>query len=216
MRPPREIRGLRYPDEFLVRHFFRRGLHERPGRVVELGCGAGANLGVYQEFGWSVEGADIHAPSIENARWNLGADALLVEADLSKETPAAFTGPYDALLLPSSIYYLGAPAAERLIADMAARLKPGCEIYLRVRLVDDYRYGRGETLGHHTFRLNTPETGEAGQVNQFYTEAEAVDLMRRTLDIRELVTLRVRYDAMQPMGLVPGNSDLIIWGVTPP
>ena len=215
MRPLHEIRGLRYPDEFLVRHFFRRGLHQRPGRVVELGCAAGSNLSLYQGFGWSVEGADIDAQVISDARWNLGEDAVLVEADLSQTTPTELAGPYDAFLLPSSIYYLGTEPAERLIRDFAPRLKPGCEVFVRVRLPDDYRWGRGDRLGPSSWRLNTPETGEAGLRMDFYTEAEAVDLMRRTLDLRDVATLNVRFDNVQAMGMVRGNSDLIIWGRTP-
>ncbi len=215
MRPLREIRGLRFPDEFLVRWFFRTRLDTRPGRVVELGCAAGANLGLFQEFGWTVEGADIDRVSLDNARWNLGDDVPLIEADLSRATPPELAGPYDALLLPSSIYYLGFVAAERLIADMAPRLRPGCEVYLRVRLVDDYRFGRGEEVAPLTFRLDTPETGEAGLINQFYTEGSVIDLLRRTLDLRELVPLRLRFDNVQSGRLVPGNSDLILTGRTP-
>ena len=162
-----------------------------------------------------MEGADIDAQVISDARWNLGEDAVLVEADLSQTTPTELAGPYDAFLLPSSIYYLGTEPAERLIRDFAPRLKPGCEVFVRVRLPDDYRWGRGDRLGPSSWRLNTPETGEAGLRMDFYTEAEAVDLMRRTLDLRDVATLNVRFDNVQAMGMVRGNSDLIIWGRTP-
>jgi hypothetical protein len=210
-----DIRGLRYPDESLIRHFFRERLHERPGRAVELGCGSGSNLMLYQGFGWRVEGADIDRASLDDARWNLGPDAVLVEADLSKTTPAELAGPYDALLLPSSLYYLGFDSAEKLARDFAPRLSPGCAVYLRVRMTDDYRWGRGEKLSAQTFRLATPETGEAGLINCFYTETQAVELMRRTLDLRDVTTLRVRFDNVQSGVLVPGNSDLVLTGRTP-
>jgi len=215
VRPLREIRGLRYPDEFLVRHFFRRGLDTRPGRVIELGCGSGQNLALYEGFDWRVAGVDVDQASIGNARWNLGPEAQLIEADLTKGTPLGLDGPWDAFLAPSSLYYLGADHARARLIDFAPRLAPACEIYIRVRLVDDYRFARGEQIAPNTFRLATPETGEAGLINQFYTEAEAADLVRETLDLREIVPLRVRYDSYRNGVLLPGNSDVILMGVTP-
>jgi SAM-dependent methyltransferase len=215
LRPLHEIRGLRYPDEFLVRHFFRRGLDKRPGRVVELGCGSGQNLTLYEGFGWKAAGVDIDRASIENARWNLGPEALLVEADLTEGAPPGLEGPWDAFLAPSSLYYLGADYARRRLEEFAPRLSPGCEVYVRLRLVDDYRFARGERVALNTFRLATPETGEAGLINQFYTEAEAVDLLRETLDLKAIQTLRVRFDSIRQDVLLPGNSDVILMGVTP-
>ena len=44
VRSIREFRGLKFPDEFLTRFFFKYGHDRRTGRVVELGCGNGNNL----------------------------------------------------------------------------------------------------------------------------------------------------------------------------
>jgi SAM-dependent methyltransferase len=215
LRPIPDIRGLRFPDEFLVRHFFRRGLHQRAGRVVGLGCGSGCNLALYQAFGWSVAGADIDAQAIEDARWNLGEDAHLVRADLSSVSPRELAGPWDALLAPSSLYYLGTESAERLLRDFAPRLAPGCEVYVRIRRKDDYRCGRGERVAPDTWRLATPETGEAGLINRFYDEAEAVALLRATLDLQDIVVLGLSFDNVQSGVLISPNSDLILTGTTP-
>ena len=215
MRPLTEIRGLRFPDEFLVRHFFRRGLDRRPGAVVELGCGSASNLALYQAFGWRVAGADIDEKAIDDARWNLRDDATLVVADLSKVSPPELAGPWDALLAPSSLYYLGAENAERLLVDFAPRLKPECEVFVRLRRCDDYRCGRGEEVAPNTWRLATPETGEAGLSVHFYDEAEAVALVRTTLDLQDIAVLRVSFDNIQSGVLVAPNSDLVISGVTP-
>ncbi len=219
MRPLTEIRGLRFPDEFLVRHFFRRGLDRRPKvapcRVVELGCGSASNLALYQAFGWRVAGADIDARAIDDARWNLRDDATLVVADLSKVSPPELDGPWDVLLAPSSLYYLGAGNAERLLTDFAPRLKPGCEVFVRLRTREDYRCGRGEAVAPHSWRLSTRETGEAGLINHFYDDAEAVTLLRKTLDLQDMVVLRVSFDNIQSGVLIAPNSDLVISGVTP-
>ena len=87
MRALREIRGLKYPDEFVVRHFFKRGLSDRAGRVQELGCGTGNNLSLYQAWDWRVAGVDYDAGALADCRFNLGAAAELTQADLSDGPP---------------------------------------------------------------------------------------------------------------------------------
>jgi hypothetical protein len=47
MRALTDIRGLKYPDEFVTRHFFKRGLHQKTGRVSELGGGTGDTLSLH-------------------------------------------------------------------------------------------------------------------------------------------------------------------------
>lgn len=38
------LRGLRFPDDYIVKMFFKEGLQHHPGKVLELGCGNGNNL----------------------------------------------------------------------------------------------------------------------------------------------------------------------------
>ena len=64
MRALREIRGLKYPDEFVVRHLFKRGLSERTGRVLELGSGTGNNLALYLAWDWACTGVDYDADAL--------------------------------------------------------------------------------------------------------------------------------------------------------
>src|SRR5687768_18234432 len=105
MRPLRTIRGLKFPDEFVVRHFFKRGLAERTGRVLELGCGTGNNLSVYQAWDWACVGIDYDASALDAARHNLGDAPELIEADLASGLPA-LSGPFDAALVPNLLCYL--------------------------------------------------------------------------------------------------------------
>ncbi len=212
MKDLREIRGLKFPDEAVVRHFFKRRLHTEPGSVIELGCGAGNNLSLYRAYGWSVTGLDIDPATLSDARANLGDDGVtLVEADLSNGLPDPPAGPYDVLLIPNLLCYLTTAQAKAVLRSVAARMSGRGELFLRTRLTDDYRYARGQQVEPDTFRLETPETGEAGLINRFYTEAELVDLLRATLALREETVLRFRFDNPQ-QGFRVTNSDLVIWG----
>ena len=211
MRPLPEIRGLKFPDEFVVRHFFKRGLQDRPGRVLELGCGVGNNLGLYQAFGWRITGLDYDKDALADARWNLGDGPELIQADLAHGAPN-LDGPFDALIIPNLLCYLTAAQARAMLTGFRPALASGCEVFVRTRLVDDYRYGRGTEEEPDGFRLATPETGEAGLFNRFYTPCGLVALLKETLKLTDVTELSARFDNIQAGRRVPGNSDLVVWG----
>jgi Protein-L-isoaspartate carboxylmethyltransferase len=211
MRALREIRGLKFPDEFVVRHFFKRGLDGRPGRVLELGSGTGNNLALYAGHGWRVTGVDYDAAALSDARWNLGEAAELIQADLAKGAPK-LAGTFDALIIPNLLCYLTLAQARAVLAGLRPALAPTCEVFVRTRLTDDYRYGRGVQEEPDGFRLATPETGEAGLFNRFYTPDGLVTLLGETLGLTDRTALRVRFDNLQAGQLVADNSDLVVWG----
>ncbi|PTS86973.1 MULTISPECIES: class I SAM-dependent methyltransferase [unclassified Caulobacter] len=207
-----DIRGLKYPDEFVARHFFKRGLHQRAGRVVELGGGTGNNLSLYAAYGWSLTDVDYSQAALDDARWNLGPDATLIQADLSQGLPDLGDAPIDVLLIPNLLCYLTAAQASVVLTAARARLSPGAEVFVRTRLVDDYRCGKGVEEEPNGWRLATPETGEAGLFNLFYTAEGLVERLVSELGLIDPVALKVAFDNVQNGVLVAPNSDLVVWG----
>ena len=214
MRALREIRGLKYPDEFVVRHLFKRDLSERTGRVLELGSGTGNNLALYLAWDWACTGVDYDAGALADARFNLGDGPTLIQADLSKGPPA-LEGPFDALIIPNLLCYLTAAEADALLIGLRPYLVPGCEVFVRTRMIDDYRHGRGTEEEPHGYRLATPETGEAGLFNLFYTPDALVERLVRTLGLADPTVLTCRFDNVQAGQPIPNNSDVIVWGALP-
>ncbi len=211
MRALPDIRGLKFPDEFVVRHAFKRGLMARTGKVLELGCGVGNNLALYRAYGWDVTGIDFDPSALDDASWNLEGQATLIQADLSDGLPP-LDAPFDALIIPNLLCYLTLAQAEQALAQSAAVLAPRAEVFVRTRLLDDYRYGRGRQTEPDGFVLETPETGEAGAFNHFYSAEGLVGLLDRTLHLTDVTQLAVRFDNIQAGQLVPNNSDLVVWG----
>ena len=207
-----DIRGLKFPDEFVARHFFKRGLHQRAGRVVELGGGTGNNLSLYAAYGWSLTDVDYSQAALDDARWNLGPDATLIQADLSQGLPDLGPAPIDVLLIPNLLCYLTAAQATVVLTAARARLAPGAEVFVRTRLVDDYRCGKGVEEEPNGWRLATPETGEEGLFNLFYTARGLVELLEADLGLVEVTALKVSFDNVQNGVLVAPNSDLVVWG----
>lgn len=214
MRALTEIRGLKYPDEFAVRHFFKRGLAARPGAVLELGCGVGNNLSLYAAYGWTCTGVDFDEAALADARWNLGEAVSLMKADLSLGPPPV-TGPFQALIIPNLLCYLTLEQAKAVLTGLRPALDRDCEVFVRTRLIDDYRYGRGEQTEPDGFILNTPETGEKGLFNRFYTSAGLVELLETTLGLKDRDEFHIRFDNRQLGVRVPSNSDLVVWGTAP-
>ncbi|MBS0296618.1 MAG: class I SAM-dependent methyltransferase [Proteobacteria bacterium] len=211
MRDLRDIRGLKYPDEYVVRWFFKQALHQRPGRLLELGSGVGNNLALPVAYGWNVDGVDLSQAALDDARHNLGPEAGLIHADLSRGLPDAALGPYDAVMVPNLLCYLTLGQAETVLDQLKPRLKRGADIFLRTRLPDDHRCGRGAEIDVRTWRLDTPETGEQGLINRFYDEAELVELLTERLGLTGAVALKVKFDNPQG-GMIVTNSDLVVWG----
>ncbi|AAK24820.1 class I SAM-dependent methyltransferase [Caulobacter vibrioides] len=214
MRALPDIRGLKYPDEFIARHFFKRGLHQRTGRVVELGGGTGNNLSLYAAYGWDLTNVDYSAAALADCRWNLGDDVTLIEADLSKGLPDLPGAPIDVLLIPNLLCYLTSAQATAVLTAARARLAPGAEVFVRTRLIDDFRCGKGVEEEPNGWRLATPETGEAGLFNLFYTEDGLVRRLVDELGLVDPVALKVAFENIQNGVFVSPNSDLVVWGAT--
>lgn len=212
------LRGMRYPDEYLVRMFYKEGLSRLPGRALELGCGSANNMMLFAAYGWSVSGIDVDPTCLSEGRHNLSISGMSGEVllhDLSLGLPA-LQGPFNALLAPSTLYYLSRDATWDCMRQASSLLAPGAAVYLRMRLPDDHRAGRGESVGKNAWKLECTYTGEQGALNVFWQEYELIELLRIALgmDPERLTTLKTTYENLQN-GHMVRNSDIVIWGRTP-
>ncbi len=218
----KDIRGLKYPEEYLIRFFFKHGLHNAPGKVLEAGFANGCNLRLFREYDWETVGIDISRDVLADGEANFAgmteaeSACRFVEHDLSKGLPQGLGGPFDCVLFPSSLYYIPRASAIRVLSDARKLARPRAAFYLRMRTLRDYRFGRGEPVETNGFRLTTEVTGERGVLNVFYDEYELVDMLRDNLgvDSAKMKILQVDYQNVQN-DIVVSNADAIIWGRLP-
>ncbi len=120
-----EIRGLKYPDEFVTRYFFKEHFHQRRGRVLELGCGNGNNLMLFYQHGWDVVGIDINEKALADAEHNFRGSGeedtrwMFRQLDLGQGVPkidGLFGRPFDVVLMPSVLYYIPRSAMIKCLA----------------------------------------------------------------------------------------------------
>jgi SAM-dependent methyltransferase len=209
-----EMRGLRFPDVYVTRIFFKEGLQRQAGRVLELGCGSGNNLSLFSAFGWDVTGMDISGAALADARHNLEGGTF-IECDLSSQFPLPEPARFDAVLLPNVIYYLPRSGFVRVLRECRRRAVPGGLFLLIARLPQDWRWGRGAQEEPGGFRLECRETGEYGLLNVFYDEDELLNLIDEHFGVLERRhKLRSMYENLQN-GIVVRNEEVVVWGRVP-
>lgn len=213
-----QTKGLKYPDEFAIKFFFKENLHQRKGRVLELGCASGNNLMIFFQFGWDCVGIDFDKQAVTDAKHNLGrvsepgAKFRIIHHDLRTGLPVSLER-CDVLLLPNVLYYLPRMAAVKCLEQAAGLVNSGGLFFLRMRSPRDYRYRRGREVEPNGFVLDISETGERDVLNVFYHEYELVDMLRAKLaaDPATLKILLIDYQNLQN-GVTVSNSDIVIWG----
>lgn len=216
-----EIRGLKYPDEFVTRYFFKEQFHHKHGQVLELGCGNGNNLMLFYQHGWDVVGIDINEKALDDAEHNfrgIGEEDtrwLFRQLDLGQGLPKidGLFGPFDVVLMPSVLYYIPRSVMISCLARVLDLLAPGGSFFLRMRAIADYRYGRGRQIERNGFVSEISETGEYGLINVFYHQYEIVDMLRENLQAKmdSLNVLQLSFDNIQNDVLVT-NQEIVIWG----
>jgi len=216
------LKGLKYPDEFLIKFFFKKNLDSRRGNVLELGCGNGSNLMLFHAYGWNVRGVDISCESLADARHNFSMndstkeDYEFIHHDLTSGIGEEIKNDHSAIdivLLPSVLYYIPRSAAIKVLQELRERVNPGALVYLRNRTKRDFRYRRGREVDRNAFQLSDPVTGEAGLLNVFYDEFEIVDMLRENLGINMKTAEVLSIESQNPQnGVRVFNSDICIWG----
>lgn len=127
----------RWPNEALVRFICTR----RPGRVLELGCGQGANLVMMSKEGCEVYGLDISKSAVMKARENLQhfcAYANVQVGDVRELKDNRLT--FDAVVDVACLMHLDEEGAKRTVAHVHKMLRPGGFFFLSEIVARDSQY----------------------------------------------------------------------------
>lgn len=211
----RNIKGLKYPDEMLIRFFFKTGLHGRAGKVVEFGCDNGCNLQLFAEFGHTTLGLDLNESSISNANENFKLykreNYRFVCGDMYSFLKELGEEKFDTVLIPSSVYYLPKELAVNFIKDARKIMTKGTSFYLRLRDFNDYRSLNGRKINDATVKIDFETTGEAGATLSFFSSDEIKELLKTEWNPESLVILKASFENYQNNVLI-NNSDIIAYG----
>jgi SAM-dependent methyltransferase len=116
----------RWPNEefarFMGRHFFGRG----PARILELGCGSGANLRLIADEGFEAWGIDLEPLYVRVCEAFLKAKGLQATLHVANMADTGLPDRhFDAVADVFSAYCLDDAGHHRMLGEVARLLKPG-------------------------------------------------------------------------------------------
>ncbi|MBL0709296.1 MAG: class I SAM-dependent methyltransferase [Sulfurimonas sp.] len=216
----KNIKGLKYPDEYFIKFFFKYQLHTKQKlKYFELGCSNGCNLMLPFEFDNNVIGVDIDDSLIAYADQNF--DALkkdnsfdFFSIDMRNFCHNSSELKADVLVLANSIYYIPKDDFVKLLKDIKQNslIKSNIPFFIRFRELDDFRNTKGTIIEENSIIIKNGITGEDGVFCKFYDTDEMIGILKKELNLREFQTMHLRYDNIQNDFKV-NSSEVVIWGV---
>lgn len=215
----KELKGLKYPDEYIIKFFFKEGLQNREGSVIEFGCANGNNIALFYQYDYNVKGIDLSDIAITNALYNF-KNIYTTQGEFSFECTDMLSFAQnnkdiyaDIFMIPNVISYIKKSDFIKFL-ELSKKnnlFKKGAKFFLRTRTKKDYRYGLGEELEPDTFLLTDDTTGEKGVICTCYDEYELVQILKKYLNLENITVCHLDNQNMQK-GRKVFNSDIAIWG----
>ena len=214
----RKLFGMKYPDEYFIKFFFKHGLHRCAGKLYcEPGCGNGSNLTLPYDYGNDVIGFDVNEELTRFANDNFGGfearGNYTFFCEDMRDAVCKIRRQIDVLVLANSIYYISEEELIKMLQLLREKCVADALFFLRFRTPEDYRYGKGKSVGHDAFILENGVTGEDGAFCRFYQLERMQELLKKQLGAADMTTLRVSYENIQNDTVVK-NDDVVIWGKT--
>lgn len=218
----KNLRGLKFPDNAIIKFFFKQGLHNQTNqKVLEFACSNGYNLSLFANYDYECIGVDLDENNINNANYNfkevIKSNKYHFFNDNILEFPMKNPNiNADIFLIPNVINYLKRDDFIKLlkISKEYKMYKENALFFLRTRSIKDFRYGFGEQIEHNCFKIvNDNTTGELGCINTLYQEHELVEILKENLNLYDFKVLT--YESTNIMGekeLLVNDSDIVIYG----
>lgn len=173
----------RYPPEELVR-FVARNYYSLPDRsairILEIGCGPGANLWFLGREGFAVHGLDGSEVGLQRAKSRLeqeGIEAVLCRGD-AMEMPYP-DGSFNCVIDVECIYANSLKDSRRIIREVHRVLEPGGTFFSKAFMTGTYGDGNGTLMDGepHTFvDIREGALHRGYGIIRFTAEEEILDL----------------------------------------
>ena len=198
----------KYPGEELIR-FIAKNFYsvERRQyvRILEVGCGPGANIWFCAREGFQVYGIDGSSTAIARCRARLDSEidnwqGRIQTGDIcSIDFPADY---FDAVIDCEAICCNDITSSKLIYREAARVLKVGGKLFSKAFAVGSWGWGTGEKLGHNAFLCNEgPLKGEG--YTRFTDRSEIPDLLGPAFNLLSIEKLS--------RTLSNGRDEIIEW-----
>ncbi len=178
----------KYPSENVVRFIFtqfpRDLTNRRRLKILDLGCGAGANTVFLAREGFQVYATDISDNGLKVTGKRLKDNKLkAVLKNAAMENQPFPDNFFDGVISYGVFYYNNKEGFQRAVSEAYRILKKGGKAFVFTRTKSDYRFGRGKKVEKNTFILNIKDTNEKGMMMHFLDKNEIKEIFSSFDDI---------------------------------
>lgn len=183
----------RYPNETVVRFMMSRfpnGQERKSVRVLDLGCGGGANLWFLVREGFSAYGLDGSDSAIEQARVLLSSDRLQAELSVGDFRRLKFDdGFFDVVIDANAVQHNLFSDIQATHSEIYRVLKPGGAFF-------------GNLINDETSGAETAEKIEEGTYRGFQKGPIKIPVVTHLFNLNEIKMLLSPYESVQIDSLV--------------
>lgn len=217
----KQLQGLLFPDDYLVKFFFKTKLNKRKKNVLELGCSNGNNLSLFFNYGWNVSGVDSNLKNILNAKHNfkilkkklfLQNNYLFFKEDMLSFIKKQDNLSYDTIIFANSLYYLEYQQIIEILDCIKNKISKKTNIFFRIRLKGDQRAKISKKISKFTHLINFKRTNEMNCFNTFFTKQKFITMIRNKFNTKSETVLEIKYENLIN-NKVFFNNDLVFWCV---
>jgi SAM-dependent methyltransferase len=201
----RERAWGRYPPEelirFVARHYFKAA-DRKAVPILEIGCGAGANVWFLAREGFSAYGLDGSPTAIEKARARLAedrCDAALSVGDALRPGDAFPGTAFDAVLDIGCLVCNRLSDVEAILGELWKVLRPGGRLFSMMPAEGTWGDGLGRQIEPGTY-TEIPEGPFAGLgVCHFFSLSEVRGLLSQFSDVQTESSVRTLDGMTRPV-----------------
>ncbi|MBR9679752.1 MAG: methyltransferase domain-containing protein [Candidatus Altiarchaeota archaeon] len=129
--------------------------HTKSGKLLDLGCGLGADAIFFAETGFEVTALDFSKTGLEALKSRKGALAIeMIEADLKDDLSEFKDSGFDIVYSRLSLQYFSHDETSKIFSEIKRILKPAGWFFFMVKSTSDPEYGKGEKLENDVFVLD--------------------------------------------------------------
>lgn len=214
----KNIKGLKYPDEYFIKFFFKYQFHTQENiKFFEIGCSNGCNLMLPYSYDSDIFGVDLNPTLIEYANENFknmnNKKYNFCNEDMRDFCKNNSDLKSNVLILANSIYYISKNDFIEMLRNIKKNnlIQRNATIFIRFRTPHDFRNKKGEFQDENAYIMHNGITGEDGIFCKFYEEEEILTILKNELALRDFQSMKIEYENIQNEVKV-NNSDIVIWG----
>lgn len=172
----------KYPGEELVR-FVASNFYDKVRtnvKILELGCGPGANMWYLANEGFPVYGIEGSEAAVGEAVKRLNAEVpkwegSIIQGDFSKKLPFP-DGEFDAVLDNEAVYCNDYATSKNIYNEANRVLKPDGKLFVRTFSDKCVGYGTGVEIGYNAFNVTQGPMSGLG-FTRFTSKTDLDDLL---------------------------------------